>query len=137
MSFKLRTLHNKIIVKPFPKDEVSAGGVIIPSTAQERKAKATVMAVGDGTKDNPMKLRDGEIVYHVKDCGSEILVDGEAVFIMRDSDVLAIEGGVSYEDRILQYAKDILLSKYNFEKDVLDAVFDGTFNLTLAETTSY
>lgn len=97
--FTLKTIHNKIIVKPFPKDEVSAGGVIIPDSAQERKAKATVMTVGGGTKDNPMTLKEGDVVYHIKDCGSPIEVDGEQYFIMRDTDVLAIESNDFIENR--------------------------------------
>ncbi len=89
MSFNLSCPYDKIIVKPFAVDKVTDGGILIPQTSQERKAKAVVMAVGGGTKDREMVFQRGDIVFHVKDCGSSIVVDSEEYFIMRDSDVLA------------------------------------------------
>lgn len=79
-------LHEKIIVLPFPPDKETASGILIPDTVQERPSKATVVAVGKGLKDRPMEIKEGDIVFHVKNAGTQI-PDTE-YFILRDADCL-------------------------------------------------
>lgn len=87
----MQAVRNLVIVKPFPPNEVSAGGIYLPDTARERKSKATIVAVGRGTKARKMELAVGDIVYHVKGCGDEIEENGEKYYVMNDTDCIAKE----------------------------------------------
>ena len=82
----IQPLHEKIIVLPFPIENQTKAGIIIPDTAQERPSKATVVAVGGGTKDRPMELEVGDVVFHIKNAGSPIDIDGVLHYILRDVD---------------------------------------------------
>ena len=78
-----------MLVQPAPAEE-KVGGIIIPDTAKEKPQRGTVVAVGDGTKDDPMVLKDGDTVLYGKYSGTELEVEGEKYLMMRQSDVLAI-----------------------------------------------
>ena len=85
-------LHDRVIVKPAAAEEKTAGGIIIPDTAKEKPLKGKVVAVGNGTKDEEMILKSGDVVLYGKYAGNELELDGEKYLIMRQSDVLAILG---------------------------------------------
>jgi chaperonin GroES len=89
MSREIRPIRNFILIKPCPSDEVSAGGIFLPESIRERSSKAKVVAVGSGTKDRPMRYRPTYTVFHIKEAGVEIEQDGEKLFLIPDSDVLA------------------------------------------------
>jgi chaperonin GroES len=91
MSREVRPLLNRILIKPCPPDEVSAGGIFLPESIRERSCRAKVVAVGNGTKNKPMRYRPTYTVWHIKDSGNdaELLIDGEKHYIIPDSDVLA------------------------------------------------
>ena len=78
-----------MLVQP-EKKKKKVGGIIIPDTAKEKPQRGTVVAVGDGTKDDPMVLKDGDTVLYGKYSGTELEVEGEKYLMMRQSDVLAI-----------------------------------------------
>ena len=81
-------LRNNLLIKPFPpKDKIN--GIFIPETAQKRNCKASIIAVGKGSKEFPMRFSEGQTIFHIKDCGDEILIDNERYFILADRDVLA------------------------------------------------
>jgi len=82
----IEPLHEKLLVLPFQTKRETESGFIIPESAQERPSMATVVAVGNGTKDRPMELKVGDVVYHVKNAGSPIEVDGVLYYILRDMD---------------------------------------------------
>lgn len=84
----IQPLHERILALPFPTEEVSAGGIIVPATARERPSKATVVSVGNGLKDRPMHLKPGDVIFHVKGAGSEIEENGIKYYLMIDRDVL-------------------------------------------------
>lgn len=84
-----KAIRDQIIVKPFPSDEMSEFGLIVPECFRERSNKALLVSVGEGTKKHPKKLVKGSIVFHVKDAGSEIEENGEKFYIMKSWDVLA------------------------------------------------
>lgn len=79
------------MVKPFPSDEVSEFGIIVPESLRTPSNKVKVVKVGNGTKDKPMKLKAGQSGYRVKDWGCEVLIEGELYFIMDQDAILAIE----------------------------------------------
>lgn len=79
-----------MLIKPAAAEEKTVGGIIIPDTAKEKPLKGSVIAVGNGTKDEEMVLKAGDNVLYGKYAGTEIELDGENYLIMRQSDVLAI-----------------------------------------------
>ncbi len=83
-------LHDRVIVKPAPAEEKTAGGIIIPDTAKEKPQRGTIVAAGPGKKDEPMTVKSGDTVLYGKYAGTEISINGEDLLIMRESDLLAI-----------------------------------------------
>ncbi len=87
---KVKPLADRVLVKPAPIEEKTAGGIIIPDTAKEKPLKGEVVAVGQGTKDEEMVVKEGDKVLYGKHAGTEIEIDDEEYLIMRQSDILAI-----------------------------------------------
>ena len=88
----IKPLFDRVLIEPTPAEEVTLGGIIIPDTAKEKPLKGTVVAVGQGTKDDPMALTVGETVLFGKYAGTELELEGVKYLMMRQSDVLAILG---------------------------------------------
>ena len=81
---KIKPLADRVLVLPAQAEE-KVGGIIIPDTAKEKPQRGTVIAVGGGTKDEPMVLKEKDTVLYGKyEC------DGEKYLMMRQSDVLAV-----------------------------------------------
>ncbi len=87
---KLKPLADRVIIQPAAAEEVTVAGIIIPDSAKEKPLKGTVLAVGTGTKDEEMVLKEGDNVLYGKYAGTEIEFDGEKVLIMRQNEVLAV-----------------------------------------------
>ena len=92
---KLTPLHDRIIVKPAPAEEVTKGGIIIPDTAKEKPLQGSVIAVGKGRTDDagkliPMQLKVGDQVLYGKYAGTEVTIDGDEHLMMKETDVFAI-----------------------------------------------
>jgi chaperonin GroES len=86
----IRPLADRVLVKPAAAEEKTVGGIIIPDSAKEKPLKGDVIAVGNGTKDEEMVVKEGDKVLYGKYAGTEIEIDGEKYLIMRQSDILAI-----------------------------------------------
>lgn len=86
----IKPLADRVLVKPAAAEEKTAAGIIIPDTAKEKPQKGTVIAVGSGKKDEPMTVKEGDLVLYGKYAGTEITIDGNDYLIMRESDILAI-----------------------------------------------
>ncbi|MDD6378763.1 MAG: co-chaperone GroES [Prevotella sp.] len=86
---KIQPLADRVLVLPAPAEE-KVGGIIIPDTAKEKPQHGKVIAVGEGTKDDKMVLKEGDEVLYGKYAGTELEEEGEKYLIMRQSDVLAI-----------------------------------------------
>lgn len=86
----IKPLADRVLIKPAPAEEKTAGGIIIPDTAKEKPLQGEVLAAGNGTKDEEMVLKAGDTVLYGKYAGTEIELDGEKYLIMRQSDVLAV-----------------------------------------------
>ena len=86
----IKPLADRVLVKPAAAEEKTIGGIIIPDSAKEKPLKGEVIAVGNGTKDEEMILKEGNQVLYGKYAGTEIEWEGEQFLIMRQSDVLAI-----------------------------------------------
>ena len=86
----IKPLADRVLIKPAPAEEKTAGGIIIPDTAKEKPLPGEVLAAGNGTKDEEMVLKAGDTVLYGKYAGTEVELDGEKYLIMRQSDVLAV-----------------------------------------------
>ena len=87
---KIKPLADRVLVKPAPAEEKTVGGIIIPDSAKEKPLKGEVIAVGNGTKDEEIVVKQGDAVLYGKYSGTEIEWEGETYLIMRQSDILAI-----------------------------------------------
>ena len=90
MSVSIKPLADRVLVEPLAAEQKTAGGIIIPDTAKEKPQKGTVIAVGEGKKDEPMTVKVGDTVLYGKYAGTEINVEGKDYLIMRESDIFAI-----------------------------------------------
>jgi chaperonin 10 Kd subunit len=89
MKVNIQPLADRVLVLPAPAEE-KVGGIIIPDTAKEKPLNGTIVAVGEGTKDEKMILQAGDRVLYGKYAGTELEYEGEKYLMMRQSDVLAI-----------------------------------------------
>jgi chaperonin GroES len=93
MSF--RPLHDRVVVRRIEADEKTAGGIIIPDTAQEKPQEGQVIAVGPGARNErgeivALDLKPGDRVLFGKWSGTEVRLDGQELLIMKESDVLGV-----------------------------------------------
>ena len=85
----IKPLADRVLVLPAQAEE-KVGGIIIPATAKEKPQHGAVVAVGQGAKDEPMVLKEGDEILYGKYSGTEIEFEGTKYLIMRQSDVLAV-----------------------------------------------
>ncbi len=86
----VKPLADRVLIQPTAAEEVTASGIIIPDSAKEKPLQGTVLAVGNGTKDEEMVLKAGDKVLYGKYAGTEVEIDGDKVLIMRQNEVLAV-----------------------------------------------
>lgn len=86
----IKPLADRVLIEPTAAEETTLGGIIIPDSAKEKPLRGTVLAVGQGTKDDPMVLKEGDKVLFGKYAGTEIELEGVKYLMMRQSDVLAL-----------------------------------------------
>ena len=92
---KFRPLHDRVVVKRIDAEEKSKGGIIIPDTAKEKPSQGQVIAVGPGGRDESGKVitpdvKAGDKVLFGKWSGTEVVLDGEDLLIMKESDVMGV-----------------------------------------------
>lgn len=86
----IKPLSDRVLIKPAEAEVKTAGGIIIPDSAKEKPLIGTVIATGNGTKDEEMLVKAGDTVLYGKYAGTELEADGEKYLMMRQSDILAI-----------------------------------------------
>lgn len=95
MATKVRPLHDRVIVRRLDEEEKSAGGIIIPDSAKEKPVQGKVIAVGKGKslesgEVRPLDVKEGDTVIFSTYAGTEIKLDGEALLMMREDDILGV-----------------------------------------------
>ena len=93
-----RPLHDRVVVRRVDSEEKTAGGIIIPDTAQEKPSEGVVVAVGPGARDEDGKhitpdVKAKDRVLFGKWSGTEVKVDGEDLLIMKESDIMGVIEG--------------------------------------------
>jgi len=86
----MKPISDRVVVKPAPAEEKTAGGIIIPDTAKEKPQRGEIVAVGPGKDGNKMTVKAGDIVLYGKYAGQELSYQGTDYLIMREDDVLVI-----------------------------------------------
>jgi chaperonin GroES len=86
----IKPLADRVLVEPMAAETKTASGIIIPDSAKEKPQKGKVIAVGPGTKDEKMTVKEGDTVLYGKYSGTELKFDGADFLMMRESDILAI-----------------------------------------------
>lgn len=92
---KFRPLHDRVLLRRVEQEGKTAGGIIIPDTAQEKPMEGEVVAVGTGhINDNgdvrPLDVKSGDRVIFSKWAGTEVRVDGEDLIVMKESDIIGV-----------------------------------------------
>ncbi|GGG90635.1 10 kDa chaperonin [Polaribacter pacificus] len=90
MKLNIKPLADRVLLEPAAAETKTASGLIIPDNAKEKPQKGTVVAVGKGTKDEPMTVKIGDTVLYGKYAGTELKLEGNDYLMMRESDILAI-----------------------------------------------
>ncbi len=93
-----RPLHDRVLVQALDAQEKTAGGIIIPDTAQEKPMEGKIIAVGKGYKGDdgevtPLDVKEGDTVLYGKFAGTEVRIDGKDLLIVKESDILAVIEG--------------------------------------------
>ena len=86
----IKPLADRVVIEPSSAEAKTAGGIIIPDTAKEKPQRGIVVATGPGKKDEPVTVKEGDVVLYSKYAGTEITIDNNDFLIMRESDIVAI-----------------------------------------------
>ncbi|MDA8578147.1 co-chaperone GroES [Rhodobacteraceae bacterium] len=91
----LKPLHDRVLVRRLEGDEKTSGGLIIPDSAKEKPAEGVVIACGEGARKDSgeliaMAVSNGDKILFGKWSGTEVIVDGEELLIMKESDILGV-----------------------------------------------
>ncbi|PKQ03204.1 MAG: co-chaperone GroES [Alphaproteobacteria bacterium HGW-Alphaproteobacteria-11] len=97
---KFRPLHDRVVVRRVEEESKTAGGIIIPDTAQEKPSQGEVIAVGPGARGDDGKIvapdvKAGDRVLFGKWSGTEVKIDGEDLLIMKESDIMGVLEGAA------------------------------------------
>ncbi len=85
----IKPLADRVVIKPLEAETKTASGLYIPDSAKEKPQQGKVVAVGKGTKDDPITVKIGDTVLYGKFAGTELILDGNDYLIMRESDIFA------------------------------------------------
>jgi chaperonin GroES len=94
-TMKFRPLHDRVLVERVEQEAKTAGGIILPDTAQEKPMQGKVVAVGAGVRDengkvSPLDVKKGDRILFGKWSGTEVKIDGVDLLIMKESDIMGI-----------------------------------------------
>ena len=92
---KFKPLHDRVVVERLDSDEKTAGGIIIPDSAQEKPMQGKILAVGSGARDDsgkiqPLDVKEGDTILFGKWSGTVVKIDGNDLLIMKESDIMGI-----------------------------------------------
>lgn len=90
LNMTVKPLGDRVLIKRLEAEEKTKSGIVLPGSAQEKPQMAQVVAVGPGTEEVKMEVKEGDKVIFSKYAGNEIKVDGEDLILMSQKDILAI-----------------------------------------------
>lgn len=86
----IKPLHDRVLIKPETPEQKTKSGLYIPDTASEKPQRGEVIAVGNGKKDEPMTVSQGDRVLYSKYGGQEVKIEGEDYIILKENEILAV-----------------------------------------------
>ena len=97
---RFRPLHDRVLIRRLEHEDRTAGGIIIPDSAQEKPMEGEIVAVGSGTRSEdgsvrPLDVKAGDRILFGKYSGTEVKIDGEELIIMRESDIMGVIEGTA------------------------------------------
>ena len=92
---RFRPLQDRVLVRRIPAEEKTTGGLIIPDTAKEKPVEGEVLAIGSGSRDEngriiPLEIKVGDHVLFGKWAGTDVVIEGEELLILKQSDILGV-----------------------------------------------
>ncbi|MEE9333849.1 MAG: co-chaperone GroES [Granulosicoccaceae bacterium] len=93
----IRPLHDRVVVKRMEEETTTAGGIVLPGSAQEKPSRGEVISVGNGKINEngdvrPLDVKAGDQVLFGKYTGTEIKIDGEELLVMREDEIMGVFG---------------------------------------------
>ena len=98
----MKPLYERVLIKPNEKETKTSGGIMLPEKAVKRPNIGTVVACGEGTPNNPMKVKEGDLVLCNRFAGAELTYKGEKHYMIMSNEIMAV----------LDDIKDIELEEY-------------------------
>jgi chaperonin GroES len=91
----MKPLHDRVLVRRVEAAEKTAGGIIIPDSAQDKPSEGLVIAVGPGTRNKsgelvPLLVETGNHVLFSPYAGTEVRLQGEDLLIVTEGDIIGI-----------------------------------------------
>jgi chaperonin GroES len=91
----IRPLHDRVVVKRMEEETTTAGGIVLPGSAQEKPSRGEVISVGNGKINEngdvrPLDVKAGDQVLFGKYTGTEIKIDGEELLVMREDEIMGV-----------------------------------------------
>jgi chaperonin GroES len=95
---KLKPLGDRVVIKPLGREETTKSGIVLPDTAKEKPQRGTIVAAGDGRRDDdgdriPLDVEVGDQVLFAKYAGTEFKLDDDELLILSEKDILAVIEG--------------------------------------------
>lgn len=92
---KFRPLHDRVLVRRAEAETKTAGGIIIPGTAEEKPSEGVIVSVGNGYVNDSGEVRaldvkEGDRVIFSKWAGTEVTIEGEDLMVMKESDIIGV-----------------------------------------------
>ncbi|MCH5280603.1 MAG: co-chaperone GroES [Lachnospiraceae bacterium] len=86
----LAPLGDRVVLKPLAAEETTKSGIVLPGSEKEKPQQAEVVAVGPGTEEVKMEVKEGDKVIYSKYAGTEIKDEDETIIIVSQKDILAV-----------------------------------------------
>ncbi len=87
---QIKPLADRVVIEPQAAETTTASGIIIPDSSKEKPQQGKVISVGSGKKDEPLTVKEGDLVLYGKYSGTELNWEGKDLLIMKESEILAI-----------------------------------------------
>jgi chaperonin GroES len=92
---EIPTAYDRVVIERIDAEAKTAGGIIIPDTAQEKPQQGKVSAVGPGGRDEsgkliPIDVKVGDRILFGKWSGTEVKIGGVEYLIMKESDIMGV-----------------------------------------------
>ena len=86
----MKPLYERVLIKPIEKETQTKSGILLPNKAIKRPNIGTVVAIGDGTPNNPMKVKSGDLVLCNRYAGLDITYKGDTHYMVMANEIIAV-----------------------------------------------